>query len=114
MAQLPSARCEPLMSEVVVPLPAGALGRLGTPVNGEQQARVNAIVVAPDGKLLAVLCVGKVRRWDVKAGKELTLAWPASPDAQVPDWHPVVSIAFSPDGKTLAVANRWSSIIRLW
>lgn len=126
MAHVPSVRCEPLKPEVDIPsraqqlaapLPSGAVGRLGIPVDRDQRAVVNEIVFSPDGKLLAALRNGVVRLWDVKAGKEVVLAGladPLDPDTRVRDRDPVVSIAFSPDGKTLASASMWSSTIRLW
>ena len=63
------------------------------------------VIFSPDGKLLAAGSDGKLRLWQVTAGKVTT---PVKFDADF--GH---ALAFSPDGKTLAIGSS-DTIIRLW
>jgi WD40 repeat protein len=54
-------------------------------------------VVRPDGKMLAVAAAGQVGLWDLEGGKRYNVALPAS------RW---TSLAFSPDGWSLAALDR--------
>src|SRR5688572_30452598 len=71
------------------PLPPGAVLRLGS-------ERVTALAFSDDGALLAAAGVG-VTVWDIASGRAV-LTLPARPSG--------VRLAFSADGRTLAVADR--------
>jgi WD40 repeat protein len=63
------------------------------------------VAFSPDGKVLAAEGDRKIRRWDMTTDKEL----PALGDYTFAVWP----AAFSPDGKTLAVAGG-DDTVRLW
>jgi cytochrome c len=69
------------------------------------QSAVNAVALAPDGRIVTGSADGKIAVW--RPGS-------ATPE-QVLEGHvaPVVSLAVSPDGATLASAS-WDRTIRLW
>jgi RNA polymerase sigma factor (sigma-70 family) len=70
---------------------------------------INHLTFSPDGKLLAASGAGRtVHLFEVATGKELDL--PAGHDGEVR------SVAFSPDGKTVATGSTWEGddTIRLW
>ena len=80
-------------------LPEGAKARLG------KGAIKDSLVFSPDGTRLAVAsCIG-IWLYDVHTGAEVALL--------TGDTEPVISVAFSPDGKTLASGSRDSTIL-LW
>jgi WD40 repeat protein len=83
-----------------------------------QPCDVRYVVFAPDGKTL-ISSSGGVRLWDVKTGKELwrlRLQFPEKAPLPVHDklgshyWENDHRLAFSPDGKTLAVGLKDSSV----
>ena len=75
------------------------------PAEWKPGSRVWRSRLSPDGKVLAVMYQGQtrglrveseVKLWDVASGKELA--------ARSPPWFDPEVMAFSPDGKTMAVA----------
>ncbi len=81
------------------PLPPGARARLGT-VRFRYPGQVSAIRYSRDGKILAVIgAASSLCVWDATTGKEL----PRFDDLQAREYS---SLAFAPDGKTLALAER--------
>jgi RNA polymerase sigma factor (sigma-70 family) len=82
---------------------------------------VSAIAFAPGGKQLASASHDStVRLWDVATGKQLLKieAPPGNPipqgaKAYTPDQGGLYSVAFSPDGKTLA-SGGYDNMVRLW
>jgi WD40 repeat protein len=80
-----------------------ATGHEQGPAGNLQQ--VNALALSPDGRTLAYLTGNDIRLRDLAGGREIgTLSAGRSSD---------VSLAFSPDGKTLA-AGGFSNPIQLW
>ena len=77
---------------------SGAIGRIG-------RGQINEIVYSPDGQLLAVGSSIGTWLYDAESGKELALLTAHTGG--------VTSVAFSPDGKTLATVNYVRSIL-LW
>jgi WD40 repeat protein len=67
--------------------------------------RVNGVNFSPDGQLLAAATDGKIKLWDVSTAKEV--------DSFVGNGELVNHVVFSPNGKTLASANR-NGTIKLW
>lgn len=67
--------------------------------DGEWGPWVQALAIAPNGKLIASgLGDGRVRLWDARTGRELGPAPPALPGA-------VHSLSFTPDGRALVIAG---------
>ncbi|MCK4625493.1 MAG: WD40 repeat domain-containing protein, partial [Phycisphaerae bacterium] len=88
------------------PLPAGAIGRLGT-VRMRHGDSTFSVAYSPTGKIFATGGGrdGKIALWDVKTGKRIaTLTGHKST---------IVCLAFSPDGKTLASGGH-DKTVRLW
>ncbi len=69
----------------------------GKPVSATHVSLVEAMAVSPNGKQLVTGSFREITIWDVESGK---------PIVRVKDFaHIVVALAYSPDGKTLAVAG---------
>jgi RNA polymerase sigma factor (sigma-70 family) len=82
------------------PLPAGAVSRLGSPLL-RHPGGARKVVFAPDGKsVVSAGRDGSVIRWDVATGR---LQWSTGEHSSDPYFEQVASVAFSADGKTLAV-----------
>jgi WD40 repeat protein len=108
------------------PLPEGALARMGT-VRFRYSA--TAIAYSPDGKLLAAGGADNhIRLFEADTGKEVRRLSGHQPRTYQPARDPknpfdllvdsvgkgnVTTIAFSPDGKTLA-SGGWDEAVRLW
>ncbi len=81
-----------------VPLPPGAVARMGSPAV-RHTADVKALAFSPDGKWLASASYdGSVRLWERPSGREVRRF-------TVRPHHWPHSLAFSPDGKRLAAAG---------
>ena len=79
-------------------LPDGAKARLG-------KGRINEIRYSPDGTRLAVASAIGIWLYDTDTGAEVALLTGHTGE--------VLSVMFSPDGRTLAGGN-WDGTIRLW
>ena len=86
------------------PLPAGALLRLGT-VRMRHGGIIRAAAFSPDGKLV-VTADGQLKAWETATGE---LRW----QANVRSTFGYPSLAFSPDGLTLAAAGHDEPIVFL-
>jgi RNA polymerase sigma factor (sigma-70 family) len=95
-----------------------ATGKLRLRLEGHPEWSVASLAFSPDGKLLASITTmhsasteRALRLWDVKTGKELTHL----PFGQQVGVHCIGgwSVAFSPDGRTLATYDR-SGTVSLW
>jgi RNA polymerase sigma factor (sigma-70 family) len=64
------------------------------------------VALSPDGKTLAAACGLHVRLWDVETGKE--------PDWQTGPCTEIRHLAYTPDGKTLALAAELDETIYVW
>jgi RNA polymerase sigma factor (sigma-70 family) len=101
------------------PLPDGAIARLGTARLRHGQ-NVQAVVFAPDSK--TVVSTGHdhlARQWDVTTGRQVgSFGAQADRDKPYAATRWMHSVAFSPDGKTLATGEHndgWQvATIRLW
>jgi RNA polymerase sigma factor (sigma-70 family) len=72
---------------------------------GKDQGRIDALAFSPDGKLLAACDTGRgaVHLWDTDTGKKVRELTQHSP----------ATVAFAPDGKTLATGG-WDNNLILW
>ena len=67
---------------------------------GEQAVVPDRLVFSPDGKQLASLVDRKLQRFDLNTGIRL----PSAPGEKL--IQSIAAIQFTPDGKTLAIANK--------
>jgi WD40 repeat protein len=79
----------------------GSSFRLRARLSGKQ--RVASLAVSPDGKTLATGGLDALRLWDIESGKLL-----------LEREDPLGAVAWSLDGKTLVVADRYESYIAIW
>ena len=84
-------------------LPSGALARIGTQ-RFRHSGSVRGIAYTPDGKLLASVGDEGLRLWDPTSGK------PAVPLVPI---FGLESVAFSSDGRTIAVGGR-DKMVSVW
>jgi RNA polymerase sigma factor (sigma-70 family) len=73
---------------------------------------LDSLALSPDGKLLAEGNCGRVQIWDVASGQHLLELQGRHADEGL-SIHNRCSLAFSPDGRTLA-AGGWDDRIRVW
>jgi outer membrane lipoprotein-sorting protein len=94
-----------------------ATGRLRFSVKGQEFSdqdpegggpeMVHSVAFSPDGKTLASASVyGSVLLWDLRSGKRTATLQAFDPDSKAEEnVNPAFSVAFSPDGSTLAVGT---------
>jgi WD40 repeat protein len=80
-------------------------GKLKATILQGHRVHIASVLVSPDGKTLATTATEgnwihpTIRLWDARSGQlKATLQWQGSKD-----WSPVEAMAFSPDGKMLAI-----------
>jgi RNA polymerase sigma factor (sigma-70 family) len=90
-----------------------ATGKKVGGLQGLPKYSLNALTFSPDGEALAAMVgEGTVRIWDVRTGRLVRRITP--PRAPASLW-PGQSLAFSPDGRTLAVGSgNKDGAVRLW
>jgi YD repeat-containing protein len=96
------------------PLPPGALVRIGSARFRHPDA-VMTVAYAPDGKTVATGGRdGSVRIWDLTTGKERRRiglwASESTPIGESPDGQKTLTLAYSPDGKRLAMPA-WKNVV---
>jgi WD40 repeat protein len=92
-------------------LPPGAVARLGTERLTLSQAR--SLAFSPDGRYLAAAATGHppdLRVWEVTSGREILRKRPPTVNGPWFGWAP---LAFSPDGKALALGCA-DQTVRVW
>lgn len=74
---------------------------------------VSSLAFSPDGKTLAsASMLGTVLLWDVKSGKRKATLQRFNPEGREKDINPAYSVAFSPDGRFVAVGTLHG--IKVW
>ncbi len=92
-----------------------ATGKVRTTLKGHEGS-VYSVAFSPDGKTLASVSDDEtVKLWDMATGKErATFQGHTEEDKETTGAiHPVMSVAFSPDGKTLAAASH-DMTVKVW
>jgi WD40 repeat protein len=87
------------------PLPDGAIARLGTP-RFRAGRYINRTAFSPDGKMLAAVSYGYnhvIHLFDATTGRELRRFWALAE-----------SLAFTPDGRSIACAGWPGQVVQLW
>lgn len=82
-------------------LPRGAIARMGSP-NLHHEEEVRQVAYSPDGTLIASADMRKLRLWDATTGALRLDVAPCGND--------LILIAFSPDGKLLAVKDNMGGV----
>ncbi len=83
-------------------------------LDGKTGLKAAGVAYAPNGKLLAMSSFEAIKLWDLAKHEELATLRNDQGDSKFGDWQQVVwSLAFSPDGKTLAAAS-FDGTVSLW
>ena len=83
-------------------------------LDGKTGLKAAGVAYTRDGKLLAMSSFEMIKLWDVANRKEVATLRNDEPSGDFGDWMQVVwSLAFSPDGKTLA-ASCFDGTVSLW
>ena len=104
-AQTPASQtpAKPRLDSLGDPLPDGAIARLGTlrfKHSPSNDPTVDIVRYSPDGTKIVSLVYSQqaVRLWEADTGKEIKGPWTKQ--------NQITAVAFSPDSKTLAVADQ--------
>ena len=87
-------------------LPDRATARLGT-THLRHDGQANLVVFSPDSRTVASTSFNKVYFWDSATGG------PAPGRPTLEEWANVISLAYSPDGNTIAIGH-FDGVVRLW
>jgi WD40 repeat protein len=95
---------------------------IGKPIPGSASPGFNSVVFSPDGKTLATGMVESVAIWDVATGRQISRSRSftgrrAGRRGQGGEHIPAYTVAFSPDGKTLATGSdndKGDGTVRIW
>ena len=91
------------------PLPAGAIARAGS-IRWRHAASIQAVVYSPDGAILASGGMDEcIYLWDALGGKEVRCIHDLLDEGSISGQ--VWSLAFSRDGKSLAVGRRGKTLL---
>jgi WD40 repeat protein len=75
-------------------------------IYSQQVKRGGPVAIAPNGKVWVVVSEGKVRVRDVATGRDISILYTRTSD--------ISSVAFSPDGRMLAIADSMDRVVKLW